>query len=370
MSPWSKQGCNEVTQTARQEAKIPVKISRKTPAPALQPFTDYFKGFEKVRPVRAVFGEETEAVLSRLKIGFISNKRMYMGIRDDDGNIAVGTYHLKHGDKHVLYLDIVHELFHIKQWMDDKEWFTEEHLKFMRDFSLYYSSPLEVPAYRHTVREAERLGMHHEEIEEYLKMMPVPPKQFTAFLAEMGIRRSPGPLPPLKVKWKVPVQINRNPMLALHPFTDFFQGFDKAEAVKSLFGPKTEDVLRKVKVEFVDSSWGSIYPSDEDGHLIVNSAYLRNADTGSIYLDVLLCLNFLKRMPKQSEKSPQSDPEFGEDPVVLDSYKAMVKEARRIGTPDSKILQHLQLPRFLMSGPAYRKLVSALGLAKQTRKKG
>src|SRR5712691_5268139 len=98
------------------QAKLPIKINRKTPAPALQPFTDYFVGFEKVGAVRKVFGDDTEAVLARLKIGFISNKRMYMGIRDADGNISVGTYHLRYSETRVLYLDIVHELFHIKQW--------------------------------------------------------------------------------------------------------------------------------------------------------------------------------------------------------------------------------------------------------------
>ena len=76
--------------------KLPIKVNRKTPAAALQPFTDYFEGFEKVAAVRKVFGDETEEVLARLKVGFISNKQMYMGIRDDDGNLAVGTYHLRH----------------------------------------------------------------------------------------------------------------------------------------------------------------------------------------------------------------------------------------------------------------------------------
>jgi hypothetical protein len=352
-----------VTKEARQDPKLPVKINRKAPPAVLQPLTDYFKGFEKVEAVRSVFGEETEEVLSKLKIGFISNKRMYMGIRDEDGNIAVGTYHLRHSDEHILYLDIVHELFHIKQWMKDKAWFTEEHMKFMADRLLYYVSPLEVPAYKHTVREAERLGMHHEEIAEYLKMIPVPAKVFDGFLEQMEIRRSSGPPPSSKVKRKVPVEINRNPSLALHPFTAYFQGFEKSAAVKTLFGEKTPQVLRNLKVEFVDSAFGSIYPSEEDGHLVVNSAYIKEADVDSIYLDVLLSLNFLKRYPKQGEGPLESEElEFGENPIVLESYKAMVKEAKRIGTPDSKILEHLQLPRFMMSAPAYRKFVGALGL--------
>src|SRR5580704_937440 len=109
---------------------LPIKINLDTPKPDLYPFTDYFQGFEKVAAVRRVFGEETDAILGNLKVSFISLKFMYMGIRDEDGNISVGTYHLEHSDVRTLYLDIVHELFHIKQWHEDKIRFGEEHQKF------------------------------------------------------------------------------------------------------------------------------------------------------------------------------------------------------------------------------------------------
>jgi hypothetical protein len=345
--------------------KLPVRVNRKTPAPALQPFTDYFKGFEKVGAVRDVFGDETEEVLARLKVSFISNKQMYMGIRDDDGNIAVGTYHLRHSTTRVLYLDIVHELFHIKQWMEDKEWFTHEHEKFMGDFSLYYASPIEVPAYKHAVREAERLGMASNEITEYLKMMPVPPKIWNGFLREMGLghaasgreRRPPGDR-----RERLPVKINRDPELVLLPFTDYFKGFEEAPPVKALFGKGAKKALKGIKVEFLESPFGSIFPSEEDGHLVVNSSFVREADLESIYLDVILCLNFLTRAAGSGTAPLDSGLEFGENPLVLESYKDMVREARRIGIPDAKVMGRLQLPEFMMSDAAFGKFVRALGL--------
>lgn len=344
---------------------LPVKINRKTPPPALQPFTDYFKGFENVAAVRKVFGKDTEKVLARLKIGFISNRRMYMGIRDDDGNVAVGTYHLRHSTDRVLYLDIVHELFHIGQWMRDKEWFTEEHEKFMGDFSLYYSSPLEVPAYAHTVREAERLGMTRKEIAEYLKMMPVPQKVWNRFIKVMDIQPLTGAeAGKARKNAKLPVKINRNPKLVLHRFTDYFQGFEDAAPVQALFGDGAKKALGGLKVEFLESPFGSIFPSEEDGHLVVNSGFVKEADVQSIYLDVILSLNFIRWA---AETGPAAlgpdDAEFGESPLVLDSYKAMVAEARRIGTPEAKIRERLQLPEFMMSEPAFEKFVAALGLA-------
>ena len=63
-------------------------IRNNVPSPTLHPFTTYFKGFEEVEAVRAVFGEKTETVLRKLKVGFVSNRRMYMEIRDRDGNIT------------------------------------------------------------------------------------------------------------------------------------------------------------------------------------------------------------------------------------------------------------------------------------------
>jgi hypothetical protein len=336
----------------------PVEVNRKAPAQALQPFTDYFQGFEKVGAVKKVFGDEAEEVLARLKIGFISNRRMYMGIRDHDGNIAIGTYHLGHSTKRVLYLDIVHELFHIKQWMRDKEWFTREHEKFMGNFDLYYTSPLEVPAYEHTVREAERLGMSLEEITEYLKMFPVPQKIWGGFLKEMKIRPGAGKkdmrLPPVKIK--------RKARLALLPFTDYFQGFEEAPPVKALFGRRAGEFLGALRVEFTESPFGSIFPSDEDGHVVANSSFVRKADLEAIYLDVILSLNFAKRAGEGDPPPAGPEQEFGENPMVFESYKAMVAEARRIGTPERKIMEHLQLPEFMMSEDGFRTFVKGLGL--------
>jgi hypothetical protein len=354
-----------VSLKVNQKSKLPIKVKRgDVPAAALQPFTDYFQGFEKVAAVRKVFGDETEEVLARLKIGFISNRRMYMGIRDDDGNIAVGTYHLRHSTTRILYLDVVHELFHIKQWMKDKEWFTKEHEKFMGRFSLYYVSPIEVPAYKHTVVEAERLGMPPEEIEEYLKMMPVPSKVWNGFLKEMGLKGRAPTLRASRTKAgdeELPVKINRDPKLVLLPFTDYFQGFEETPPVKALWGKDAKSALRGIKVEFLESPFGSIFPSEEDGHLVVNSSFIKEADLESIYLDVILCLNFLRRSADPTA-APLAEGEFGESPLALGSYRAMVEEARRIGVPDGKVLERLQLPRFMMSAPAFRKFVKALGL--------
>ena len=342
-----------------------IEINRDAPPPALLPFTEYFKGFEKVGAVRRVFGENAGAVLEKLRIGFISNRRMYMGIRDEDGSIGVGTYHLKHGDARTLYLDVVHELFHIKQRMEDSEYFHREHMKFMGDRSLYYVSPIEVPAYKHTVREAERIGMSYDEIVEYLKMGPVPQKVFNGFLRQMEIR--PGRTKPARSRpARLPVSIGRNPSLTYYPFPDYFVGFEKVPAVRKLFGKRTEGILGGLRVEFVASPFATIFPNEDDGHLVVDPSYLREGDTRSIYLDVLLCLNVLKRVGGKAS-SHSVDRGLYDSRVILESYKAMVEEARRIGVPEPEILEHLRLPKFIMAPAGYGKLLRALGLPNQRR---
>jgi hypothetical protein len=112
----------------------------------------------------------------------------------------------------------------------------------------------------------------------------------------------------------------------------------------------------------LESPFGSIFPSEEDGHLVVNRSFVKDADLESIYLDVILCLNVLRRAELGASAPASGDMEFGGSPHVLESYKAMVAEARRIGTPDAKILERLSLPRFMMSDAAFRKFARALGL--------
>src|SRR5208283_1520873 len=296
---------------------LPIRINRKVPGTALKPFTDYFRGFEKVAAVRKVFGDETEEVLNGLRIGFMPNRQMYMGIRDNDGNLAVGTYHLKNSATWMLYLDIVHELFHIGQWRKDKEYFTREHMKFMGDRSLYYASPIEIPAYEHTVREAERIGMTPEEITEYLKMGDAPPKVWRSFLKAMRLKKV-GSKPARRVT-KFPVKIKREAPSMLCSFPDYFLGFEKVAAVRELFGDATDDVLSGVKVEFIDSPFPTIYPNEDDGHLIVANDYFRKGPVTSLYLDAFLCLNLMKAL---SEGGASTDPEadFADNPGVFKAY--------------------------------------------------
>ena len=58
-----------------------------------------------------------------------------------------------------------------------------------------------------------------------------------------------------------------------HPFTDYFKGFEKVEAVRRIFGEKTDEVLEDLRVEFIPFV-GYMGVNGSDGHLIVNPRYL------------------------------------------------------------------------------------------------
>jgi hypothetical protein len=123
-------------------------------------FTDYFKGFERNEIVKHLFGDRTEEVIRGLKVHF-SWVGGYMGVNPSNGHLMVNPDYLRNGDKVDIYLDVVHELVHVRQWMDGKSLFGGSYR--------YVERPTEVEAYRYTVEEARRLGLSDERICHYLK---------------------------------------------------------------------------------------------------------------------------------------------------------------------------------------------------------
>ena len=139
--------------------KLGVKVQRSAPV-TTYPFTDYFKGFENVEIIKRIFGRRTNEVLRNLKVEFIGWGG-YMLVSDIDGHLIASANYLKKGDMIDIYLDVIHELVHVKQFMEGKKLFDER-------FS-YTDRPTEVEAYGYAVDEARRLGLSDERICEYLK---------------------------------------------------------------------------------------------------------------------------------------------------------------------------------------------------------
>jgi hypothetical protein len=141
-------------------------------------FTDYFEGFEKVDAVRRIFGEKTEKALNDLRVEF-AGFRGYMGVSEVDGHLMVSAVYLKEGDIVDIYLDIIHELVHVRQFMEGKELFDDR-------FS-YINRPTEIEAYRCAVEEARRIGLSDARICNYLKTEWMSEKELQRLAKAVGV---------------------------------------------------------------------------------------------------------------------------------------------------------------------------------------
>ncbi len=144
------------------------------------PFTKVFKGFNKVEAVRRLFGKNTNRVLSRLRVLLYSSRwGGYLWIDDKKGALVVNLHYLKTGRKRDVYLDVIHELVHIKQRMDGRKLFDETYE--------YVDRPTEIEAYKEAVKEAKRIGMSRKETVEYLKVEWVNNSDFKRLLSAVDL---------------------------------------------------------------------------------------------------------------------------------------------------------------------------------------
>jgi hypothetical protein len=97
--------------------------------------------------------------------------------------IAAGQQHLRTSPALVLYLDILHELYHVVQRSDGRELWDERYS--------YVERPTEIEAYRFVVNEARRLGADDAFLRTYLEVMWVPPKEHLRLLQNVGVSTPP-----------------------------------------------------------------------------------------------------------------------------------------------------------------------------------
>ena len=160
------------------DAGCNVKIERKTKI-GKHPFSRVFGGFERVRAVRGIFGEKTKSVLDNLQVE-VMRRRGYMKINDEIGSIVVSSIYLKTGRETDIYLDVIHELVHIRQHMEGKELWDRRYD--------YIDRPTEVEAYKVAVKEGRRLGMDEEQLTQYLKVEWISESAFVRFLKNVGVK--------------------------------------------------------------------------------------------------------------------------------------------------------------------------------------
>lgn len=319
------------------------------------PFTDYFLGFEDVATVQRLFGDVTPEVLRRLRVEFY-NGRSGMSFSDVDGHLRVNAVYLNHGDAMDLYLDTLHQLVHVKQFREGKPIYTN---------LIRVDRTLELEACHHTVDEARRLDLSDAQIVNYLRTEWMSEDDLRTLAKDLHLyvdmpppidrgdnrrdeRRSEIPGERVKRLEGSPQHLNstlnvafkRSAKITLHPFTDYFQGFETLDAVRQLFGERTELVLRTLKVGF-SGRRGYMGVSNRDGNLTVSAEYLRNGDADDIYLDIIHELTHVKQFLDGQELF-DSHYRYVERPTEIEAFRNAIIEARRLGLNEARIRHYLR----------------------------
>jgi hypothetical protein len=138
-----------------------------------------------VLAIREIFGQETDEVLANLRVEFLNVRSDYIWVSDKDGHLIANANYLKHGETRAIYLDLIHELVHVKQFRDGRE----ISLRIGKKFE-YVDRPTELEAYKHTVKEARRLGMSDDEIVDYLKLTWLDEEEVRRLAKHLGVRVS------------------------------------------------------------------------------------------------------------------------------------------------------------------------------------
>ncbi len=156
-----------------------IRVNRKVKA-GKYPLLEVFPDLDRSEAFRAIFHDGLRAeVLRDCKVDVVPEDT-YMYIDDAAGNVCAGLTYLRTGDARILYLDILHELTHIRQWHEEQELWD-------RRFS-YVDRPTEVEAYEVAVREARRLKMSDGEIADYLRVEWTSREDHERLCQRLGVR--------------------------------------------------------------------------------------------------------------------------------------------------------------------------------------
>lgn len=153
-------------------------IHRTAPS-KLYRFDRFFQGFDRVPVLRELFGPNVARVLRSVRVEFFSAKYGYMSTSDVDGHLIISGHYLRTGDIRSVYLDLVHELCHVRQFRRGRPLFYPRRS--------YVDAPSEIEAYRFTVKEGRRIGMSDAELAEYLKVEWISPADHRRLARRMGL---------------------------------------------------------------------------------------------------------------------------------------------------------------------------------------
>jgi hypothetical protein len=133
--------------------------------------------------LHAIFDDtaEIDRIVECTKVHVVDRpNEMY--VDDDDGSITIGLAHLRLASDEFLYLDIIHELCHVKQHLQGRELYDPR--------KAYVDRETEIEAYQLTVREARRIGLNEDAICNYLSVAWITPEEHKRLICRLGVAGS------------------------------------------------------------------------------------------------------------------------------------------------------------------------------------
>ncbi|MEE9913279.1 MAG: hypothetical protein K4571_16340 [Deltaproteobacteria bacterium] len=132
--------------------------------------TDVFPDIRSYDILSDIFADAKEVsdVMANIRV-IVMDEPYEMFVSNDDGAITIGLAHLGSSSDEVLYLDIIHEMCHVKQHSQGRDLYDGR--------TAYVDRETEIEAYRITVREARRIGLGDNAIFDYLRVPWITPEE-------------------------------------------------------------------------------------------------------------------------------------------------------------------------------------------------
>lgn len=122
--------------------------------------------------------EEIDRVVTETRL-FVADMPHEMFVDNKDASITVGLKHLRQASDEFLFLDIIHELCHVKQHLQGRNLYDRS--------KAYVDRETEIEAYAVTVREARRIGLDDAEIANYLRVSWITPEEHGRLLRRLDV---------------------------------------------------------------------------------------------------------------------------------------------------------------------------------------